>query len=50
LTVKPKAIVVLLTTASVEEAASPTPFGSIVYALPDVCPEPLMFVTIGRIH
>ncbi|SPQ21278.1 7fa8779b-b04c-43b6-8860-922151f96b57 [Thermothielavioides terrestris] len=35
LTVKPKAIVVLLTTASVEEAASPTPLGSFVYALPD---------------
>jgi hypothetical protein len=37
LTVKSKAIVLFLTTASTEEAASPTPLGSFVYALPDVC-------------
>ncbi|KAL2268525.1 hypothetical protein VTJ83DRAFT_3371 [Remersonia thermophila] len=35
LTVKPKAIVLFLTTASPEEASTPTPFGSFVYALPD---------------
>jgi len=37
LTVKPKAILLFLTTASMEEAASPTPLGSFVYAIPDVC-------------
>ncbi|KAL2195070.1 hypothetical protein P885DRAFT_41479 [Corynascus similis CBS 632.67] len=35
LTVKAKAIVLFLTTASLEDAASPTPLGSFVYALPD---------------
>ncbi|KAK3350867.1 hypothetical protein B0H65DRAFT_101312 [Neurospora tetraspora] len=35
LTVKSKAIVLFLTTASAEEATSPTPLGSFVYALPD---------------
>ncbi|KAK3308235.1 uncharacterized protein B0T15DRAFT_102521 [Chaetomium strumarium] len=35
LTVKPKAIVLFLTTASMEEAGSPSPLGSFVYALPD---------------
>lgn len=39
LTVKAKAIVLFLTTASLEDAASPTPLGSFVYALPDVCPR-----------
>src|SRR5690349_14578519 len=38
LTVKAKAIVLFLTTASMEEAGSPTPLGSFVYALPDVRP------------
>ena len=37
LTTKAKATVLFLTTASVEEAAAPTPFGSFVYAIPDVC-------------
>ncbi|KAK4104784.1 hypothetical protein N658DRAFT_442533 [Parathielavia hyrcaniae] len=37
LTVKSKAILLFLTTASMEEAASPTPLGSFVYALPDAC-------------
>jgi hypothetical protein len=36
LTVKPKAVVLFLTTASMEEAGSPSPLGSFVYALPDV--------------
>lgn len=36
LTVKSKAVVIFLTTASAEEATSPTPLGSFVYALPDV--------------
>ncbi|KAH6841002.1 hypothetical protein B0I37DRAFT_385811 [Chaetomium sp. MPI-CAGE-AT-0009] len=35
LTVKSKAIVLFLTTASMEDAGSPTPLGSFVYALPD---------------
>ncbi|KAK4241136.1 hypothetical protein C8A03DRAFT_12596 [Achaetomium macrosporum] len=35
LTVKSKAIVLFLTTASMEEAGSPSPLGSFVYALPD---------------
>ncbi|KAH6641420.1 hypothetical protein F5144DRAFT_132950 [Chaetomium tenue] len=35
LTVKSKAILLFLTTASMEEAGSPTPLGSFVYALPD---------------
>ncbi|KAJ4420621.1 hypothetical protein N0V85_000528 [Neurospora sp. IMI 360204] len=35
LTVKSKAVVLFLTTASAEEATSPTPLGSFVYALPD---------------
>ncbi|KAK3297080.1 uncharacterized protein B0H64DRAFT_117494 [Chaetomium fimeti] len=35
LTVKPKAILLFLTTASMEDAGSPTPLGSFVYALPD---------------
>ncbi|AEO56757.1 hypothetical protein MYCTH_2302025 [Thermothelomyces thermophilus ATCC 42464] len=35
LTVKSKAIVLFLTTASLEDAASPSPLGSFVYALPD---------------
>jgi hypothetical protein len=38
LTVKSKAILLFLTTASAEEAGSATPLGSFVYALPDVCP------------
>lgn len=36
LTVKAKAILLFLTTASAEEAGGPTPLGSFVYALPDV--------------
>ncbi|KXX73139.1 hypothetical protein MMYC01_206910 [Madurella mycetomatis] len=35
LTVKSKAILLFLTTASMEEASAPTPLGSFVYALPD---------------
>ncbi|KAJ4302099.1 hypothetical protein N0V88_002235 [Collariella sp. IMI 366227] len=35
LTVKAKAVLLFLTTASMEEAGSPTPLGSFVYALPD---------------
>ncbi|KAG7289447.1 hypothetical protein NEMBOFW57_005818 [Staphylotrichum longicolle] len=35
LTVKSKAILLFLTTASMEEASSATPLGSFVYALPD---------------
>ncbi|KAK4044858.1 hypothetical protein C8A01DRAFT_42467 [Parachaetomium inaequale] len=35
LTVKAKAIMLFLTTASMEDAGSPTPLGSFVYALPD---------------
>lgn len=35
LEVKSKAVVLFLTTASAEEATSPTPLGSFVYALPD---------------
>ncbi|KAL2256252.1 hypothetical protein VTK26DRAFT_1928 [Humicola hyalothermophila] len=35
LTIKAKAVLLLLTTASAEEAAAPTPLGSFVYALPD---------------
>ncbi|KAK4138565.1 hypothetical protein BT67DRAFT_413035 [Trichocladium antarcticum] len=35
LTVKAKAIMLFLTSASAEEAAAPTPLGSFVYALPD---------------
>lgn len=37
LTIKAKAITLFLTTASAEEAGAPTPMGSFVYALPDVC-------------
>jgi hypothetical protein len=36
LTVKSKAIVLFLTTASTDDASAPTPLGSFVYALPDV--------------
>lgn len=36
LTIKAKAILLFLTTASAEEASAPTPLGSFVYALPDV--------------
>ena len=36
LTVKAKAVLLFLTTASAEEAGAPTPLGSFVYALPDV--------------
>ncbi|KAL1841938.1 hypothetical protein VTJ49DRAFT_6329 [Mycothermus thermophilus] len=35
LTVKSKVILLFLTTASPEEASTPTPLGSFVYALPD---------------
>ncbi|KAK0635711.1 hypothetical protein B0T17DRAFT_587116 [Bombardia bombarda] len=35
LTVKAKAVVLFVTTASAEEAGAPTPIGSFVYALPD---------------
>ncbi|KAK4127442.1 hypothetical protein N657DRAFT_564987 [Parathielavia appendiculata] len=35
LTIKSKAILLFLTTGSMEEATSPTPLGSFVYALPD---------------
>ena len=42
LTVKSKAVVLFLTTASAEEATSPTPLGSFVYALPDVGFPPLL--------
>ncbi|GAB1314865.1 hypothetical protein MFIFM68171_05075 [Madurella fahalii] len=35
LTVKSKVILLFLTTASMEEASTPTPLGSFVYALPD---------------
>jgi hypothetical protein len=38
LTVKAKAVLLFLTTASTEEAGSATPLGSFVYALPDVSP------------
>lgn len=41
LTVKSKAVVLFLTTASAEEATSPTPLGSFVYALPDVSVPPV---------
>ena len=37
LTVKARVITLFLTTASAEELGSPTPLGSFVYALPDVC-------------
>lgn len=37
LTVKAKSVVLLLTTASAEDAGTPPPLGSFVYALPDVC-------------
>ncbi len=37
LTVKDKAILLFLTTASMDDASSPPPLGSFVYALPDVC-------------
>jgi len=40
LTIKSKAVVLFLTTASAEEAGAPTPMGSFVYALPDVCLSP----------
>lgn len=36
LTVKSKAIMLFLTSASADEATAPTPLGSFVYALPDV--------------
>lgn len=36
LTVRPKFIMLFLTTASADELATPTPMGSFVYALPDV--------------
>ncbi|KAK3685659.1 hypothetical protein B0T22DRAFT_225622 [Podospora appendiculata] len=35
LTVKSRAVVLFLTTASAEETGAPTPLGSFVYALPD---------------
>ncbi|KAK4150390.1 hypothetical protein C8A00DRAFT_37013 [Chaetomidium leptoderma] len=35
LTVKSKAVVLFFTTASMDDATSPTPLGSFVYALPD---------------
>ncbi|KAK3905927.1 hypothetical protein C8A05DRAFT_12291 [Staphylotrichum tortipilum] len=35
LTVKSKAILLFVTTASMDEAGAPTPLGSFVYALPD---------------
>ncbi|KAK3359878.1 hypothetical protein B0T25DRAFT_564844 [Lasiosphaeria hispida] len=35
LSIKEKAIVLFLTTATAEEAGAPTPLGSFVYALPD---------------
>ncbi|KAK5656180.1 hypothetical protein OQA88_4940 [Cercophora sp. LCS_1] len=35
LTIKSKAILLFLTTASADEAGAPTPLGSFVYALPD---------------
>lgn len=38
---KSKAVVLFLTTASAEEATSPTPLGSFVYALPDVSLSPV---------
>ena len=37
LTVKARVITLFLTTASAEEVGSPTPLGSFVYAIPDVC-------------
>ena len=39
LTVKARAIVLFLTTASAEEVGTLTPMGSFVYALPDVRPS-----------
>ncbi len=39
LTVKSKAVLLFLTTAAMDDASSPTPLGSFVYALPDVCPD-----------
>lgn len=44
LELKSKAVVLFLTTASAEEATSPTPLGSFVYALPDVSPSPLPMI------
>ncbi len=38
-----KAVMVSLTTASQEETGATTPMGSMVYALPDVCPKNLAF-------
>ncbi|TLS25497.1 hypothetical protein PpBr36_07544 [Pyricularia pennisetigena] len=35
LTVRPKSILLLVTTASADEATTPTPLGSFVYAIPD---------------
>ncbi len=43
LTIQSKAILVFLTTASAGEAATATPLGSFVYALPDVC-APLLSI------
>ena len=40
LTVKSRAIVLLLTTASAEQVGTLAPMGSFVYALPDVCASP----------
>lgn len=37
LTVRPKSILLMVTTASADEATTPTPLGSFVYAIPDVC-------------
>jgi len=37
LTTQSKAILVFLTTAGADEPGTPTPMGSLVYALPDVC-------------
>ncbi|KAH8842031.1 hypothetical protein MCOR27_003940 [Pyricularia oryzae] len=35
LTVRPKSILLMVTTASADEATTPTPLGSFVYAIPD---------------
>jgi len=37
LTIRAKSITLFVTTASSEEAGAPTPLGSFVYAIPDVC-------------
>jgi hypothetical protein len=47
LTVKAKAILLFVTTASVEDTSSATPLGSFVYALPDVRPTSQGLLYVG---